>query len=678
MTGKDKSILKRFYLVVAGLAILFGAVPLRIFYIQNFEREALESLESENYVKRVEVPASRGNIFAADGKLLAISSPKFNIRMDVVTVDSDLFDDQVGELALGLSLLFKDMSKADYERKLREARRGGNRYLHIQSEISYDELQRLKALPIFEKGKYRGGLIVEQLNTRELPLGKLAERTIGYDRSGYHVGIEGAYSAMLSGQNGERLSQKISGGLWRPLPDANEIEPIDGSDVITTIDSRYQDVAQRALLRSLERHEADHGCAVVMHVETGAIVAIVNLGRTEEGKYYEKRNYAVWESTEPGSTFKLASIMAVLEDGVADTSDIVDTHGGVYKFYDSEVRDSRKGGYGKISLGRAFEVSSNVGIAKLLFDNYRDNPEQFVDRLYLMGLNDKTGIGIQGEGTPIIPTPSDSRWSGITLPWMSHGYTVSMTPLQVLTFYNAVANDGVVVRPYLVDQIQKNGKAVYQYSREVINPALCSAETLLKVQALLEGVVVRGTATNIYTSAIPMAGKTGTCKLKYWASDESEQGYQASFAGYFPANNPEYSCIVVVNRPDPSTGYYGSTVAAPVFAEIAEHIIAYKALEIDTDEAIRPSGKLLAMQSEEVDKAPYIPEEVLRMNTDVIGREVIAMPNLKGLPLADALYVIESSGLTARISGRGKVAAQSIPAGQKIRKGTTIKLYLES
>lgn len=678
MTSKDKTILKRFYLVFAGIAILFGIVPLRIFYIQNFEREALEGLESENYVKRVEVPASRGNIFAADGKLLAISSPKFNIRMDVVTVDQDLFNDEVGNLAQGLSVLFGDMPKSSYERKLREARRTGNRYLHIQSEISYDELQRLKSLPIFEKGKYRGGLIVEQLNTRELPLGKLAERTIGYDRSGYHVGIEGAYSSMLSGQNGERLSQKISGGLWRPLPDANEIEPIDGSDVITTIDSRYQDVAQRALLRSLERHKADHGCVVVMHVQTGAIVAIVNLGRTEEGKYYEKRNYAVWESTEPGSTFKLASVMALLEDGVADTSDIVDTHGGVYTFYDSEVRDSRKGGYGEISLGRAFEVSSNVGIARLVFDNYKNRPEQFVDRLYLMGLNDQTGIGIQGEGRPIIPTPSDSRWSGITLPWMSHGYTVSMTPLQVLTFYNAVANDGVVVRPYLVDQIQKDGKAIYQYDREVINPALCSSETLSKVQALLKGVVERGTATNIYTPAIPMAGKTGTCKLKYWASDESEQGYQASFAGYFPADHPEYSCIVVVNRPDPSTGYYGSTVAAPVFAEIAEHIIAYKALEIDSSKAIRPSGKMLAMHNEEVEPAPFVPEDVVRLNLDALGSEVLTMPDLIGLSLSDAVYILERSGIRVNISGRGKVVGQSVPAGKEIRKGTTIKLFLEA
>ena len=670
--------MKRFYLVVAVIAVLFGAVPLRIVYIQNFEREALESLESENYVKRVEVPASRGNIFAADGKLLAISSPKFNIRMDVVTVERDLFDDEVGKLAQGLSVLFGDMSKSQYERKLRTARSEGNRYLHIQSEISYDELQRLKQLPIFEKGKYRGGLIVEQLNTRELPLGKLAERTIGYDRSGYHVGIEGAYSAMLSGQNGERLSQKISGGLWRPLPDANEVEPIDGSDVITTIDSRYQDVAQRALLRSLERHKADHGCAVVMHVETGAIVAIVNLGRTEEGKYYEKRNYAVWESTEPGSTFKLASVMALLEDGVADTSDVVDTHGGYFKFYDSEVRDSRKGGYGKISLGRAFEVSSNVGIARLVFDNYKDHPQQFVDRLYLMGLNDQTGIGIQGEGTPIIPTPSDARWSGITLPWMSHGYTVSMTPLQVLTFYNAVANDGVVVRPYLVDQIQKNGKPIYQYNREVVNPALCSKETLSKVRALLAGVVERGTATNIYNPNIPMAGKTGTCKLKYWASDESEQGYQASFAGYFPADHPEYSCIVVVNRPDPSTGYYGSTVAAPVFAEIAEHIIAYNALEIDAKEVTRPQGKLLAMRDEDIDQAPYVPEDIVRLNENLVGGEVVSVPNLKGLSLADALYVLEYSGLKVQVSGRGKVAQQSVGAGQKVKRGSTIKIVLES
>ena len=562
------------FVVLLVLGLL--AIPVRIITIQAIDGETLEQLERDHYVKPVPVEAVRGNIFSSDGKLLAITSPRYEIHFDAVTVPPALFQEQVGALARGLARVLGDQSAESYKRLLLEARNTGNQYTLIHRDVDYRVLTELRDLPIFSEGQYKGGLIVHRHNDRELPFGKLAERTIGYDRVGARVGVEGWYSHDLSGQEGCRLSQKISGGAWRPLPDASEVQPVDGSDVVTTIDVRIQDIAQRALLRSLEKFEADHGTAIVMDVKTGAIRAMVNLGRTSVNTYYEERNFAVWESTEPGSTFKLATLLALLEDGVADTADIVDTEDGVYSFYNVPVRDSRRGGYGKISLGRAFEVSSNIAMARLVNESYSDHPSKFIDRLYVLGLGEKTGVDIQGETAPHIPLPGSKEWSGISLPWISHGYGIKLTPLQMLALYNAVANDGEMVQPYLMKEIQRNGETLKTHEKVVVNPAICSSTTLAKVRDVLEKVVMYGTATNIAMGDVPLAGKTGTSKLKYWEDDEDARGYQSSFMGYFPADNPQYSCAVVVSRPNPKIGYYGNVVAAPVFAEIADQIIEYQ------------------------------------------------------------------------------------------------------
>ena len=655
-------ILKRLYIAGAALLVFALAVGCKLLWIQLKEGKDLIALAEETVVKQIEIDATRGNIYAADGSLLATSMPKYEVRLDVMTIPDELFEAEVSDLAKSLSAILQLKSASQHERYLRQARSAGNRYLFLASEIDFIQYQQLRHAPILRAGKYRGGLIAIQINTREMPFQKMAERTIGYERDGLKVGLEGAFNDELSGRNGKRLNQKIAGGHWKPLNDGNRIEPRDGSDLVTTIDPRIQDIAHQALLRRLEIHEADHGCVVLMDVKTGAIKAMVNLGRTEEGKYYEKRNYAVWESTEPGSTFKLPALMAALEDGVVDTSEQVNTNGGIFKFYGTPVKDSRKGGYGVISLGRAFEVSSNVGISRVINEHYQDRPQKFVDRLYKMGLADKTGIEIPGEGKPKIPTPKDPAWSGITLPWMSHGYAVSMTPLQTLNFYNAVANNGQMMKPYLVKEIQRNGKTVRSFEPEVMNPMICSQETLSKVQKLLVGVVERGTATNIYTERFSIAGKTGTCKLNYWKQDEYPE-YQASFAGYFPADRPMYSCIVVISKPNNSTGYYGNRVAGPVFEEIAHKL--YNNDPILNGPVVDAEAQALLAMAD----LPLEPTKRSLENTNTL-------PNMSGWDAMEAVYWLENHGIEVHVKGIGKVKRQSIRSGESIKAVKSITLEL--
>ena len=402
----------------------------------------------------------------------------------------------------------------------------------------------------------------------------MAERTVGYERkdeNGYYtrVGLEGAYGYYLRGKEGRRLKQKIAKGEWKPIGVGNIVEPRDGYDVISTIDVNIQDIAHNALLTSLEKFKAEHGCVVVMETATGEIKAISNLGRTEEGKYYEDRNYAVYESHEPGSTFKLMAMVAALEDKVIDTSQVIDTENGRVKFYDRTAIDSKRGGYGKVSVARAFELSSNTAFAKMINEPYAKDPKRFVKRLFNMGLNEKLGLEIKGEGAPYFPYPGDKNWYGTTLPWMAFGYGVQLTPLQTLTFYNAIANDGEMVKPRFIKKVKEWDVTVEEFDKEVINPRIASQSTIDAVKVMMENTVRRGTAKNIYSPAFSMAGKTGTCQTEYWIEPNR---YISSFAGYFPADNPQYSCIVVIHKPEKSIGYYGNIVAAPVFKQIAQKI----------------------------------------------------------------------------------------------------------
>ncbi|MDB2701930.1 transpeptidase family protein [Flavobacteriaceae bacterium] len=659
---QQKQIMNRFYLFVLGL-FLFAVVLIgKLLYIQMQEGDYYRELAQQRTVKNVVLQPSRGNIYSDDESLLATTVPRYEIRWDAKVPSNELFQRNKKELAEGLAALLGN-TQQHHLLKLERAKRKENRYTLIGRNLTYSEYKQIKKLPLFSMSSLRGGLIVESKLIREHPLGKIGERTIGYEKQDVagdylRVGLEGAFSQYLKGENGRRLKQKIANGQWKPINDNNEKEPTEGYDVYTTINVNFQDIAHHALLGQLEKYEADHGTVVVMETKTGAIKAISNLGRTANGKYYEKLNYAVGTTYEPGSTFKLMAMIAALEDNVAKPDDLIDTKKGILTFYKKyKVQDSKKGGYGLIPLSKAFEVSSNTGIVQLIHSNYKNQPRKFIDRLYNMGLNEKLGIAISGEGQPKIPYPSDQNWNGITLPWMAYGYGVELTPLQTLAFYNAVANNGEMVKPRFIDRINSlENETIKHFEKEVLNPSICSKATLEKVQKMMFNVVDKewGTGYAIKDETFTMAGKTGTCQVDYTSDDVQ---YISSFVGYFPAEKPEYSCIVLIYKPNKRKGYYGATVAAPVFKEIAKKMYYSTPIEMVVGlDALQQSNK----------SDPSIDELVLSGT----------MPNLKGMPAMVALSLLEQMGIKVILKGSGKVIRQSIKSGVKVTPNTSIILEL--
>jgi cell division protein FtsI (penicillin-binding protein 3) len=558
--------------------------------------------------------------------------------------------------------------KSYFKTLLIKARNNKSRYTLIAQDLSYTEYTKIKSFPLFNKGAYKGGIIVEQETVREHPIGKIAERTIGYERTDADgvlkkVGIEGAFGKYLNGIDGKVLKQKIAKGQWKPIRDVNEIDPRDGYDVISTIDVYIQDIAHHALLKQLEEYGAEHGCVVVMETKTGQVKAISNLGRDEKsGNYYETINYAVGEAHEPGSTFKLIDLIALLDDHKVDTSKVYDSHGGVVTYRGKKVRDSHEGGYGRISLGRGFEVSSNTVMVQAVYENYSRNPKQFVDRIDRMGLNKPLGLPFQGEGKPKIPQPSDATWSAISLPWMAFGYGVAVTPLQTLTLYNAVANDGEMVKPQFVSEIKEWNNTIKKYDKQVINPKICSDETIKKLKAVMENVVKRGTGAKLYSKDFSMAGKTGTAQANYAKNGGTEKHYISSFVGFFPVEKPKYSCIVVVHKPNTSNNnYYGADVAGPVFKRIAQKIFTDAP---STNEVKNLDRKI---KKQEVDYQEYY---------EKVASEKKIIPNLKGMAGMDAVALLGNMGIKVKVKGIGRVKNQSVPAGGPIVKNTTIILEL--
>ena len=556
----------------------------KIFYLQNFviNDNIKSSIET---VKNIEVESPRGNIYSDNGDLLVSTVIKYELRWDSKIPSSDIFSKYSDSLTKELSFFFQKHQEY-YKDYLNSARKNNNRYLLIGKNLSIKDVNKIKSFPIFNLGLYKGGLILKENYIRQSHLGKIAERTIGYekvDSEGKYlrVGLEGAYSDYLTGKTGLRLMQKIADGQWKPMTSNFEREPVKGYDVHTTIDTQIQDIVHHELLSQLEAFEAEHGTMIVMETSSGKIKGISNLGRNSQGKYYERLNYGVGESHEPGSTFKLMTLIAAIEDGVVNPNDTIDTGNGILRFFNKyEVKDSNGKGYGKIPISKAFEVSSNTGMVKMIYDNYKNNPERLIDRLINMKINQKINIDIKGEGKPIIPHPDDESWNGISLPWMAFGYGVSLTPLQTLTFYNAVANNGEMVKPTFISSIGSFGeKPVHTIEKEIIMPSICSDETLKLVQGMLKNIVEKpwGTANNIKDNNIRIAGKTGTCQVDYTTS---ETQYISSFVGYFPAEKPKYSAIVVIHKPNKSLGYYGGTVAAPVIKKVAQKIITGIPIEI--------------------------------------------------------------------------------------------------
>jgi len=660
MSTELKHIKSKITWISAVIYLFFVAIAGRLFYVSLIMGPELREISQERLIERREIPAKRGDIYSSDGKALATTKPVYTVHFDPITVDENIFQNEVGALATQLAELNPARNASEWENYLRTKRNQKNRYVLLSKDLNYSDLQRMRQYPILERGMYKGGIIVHMDQRRIQMATDITLRTIGYDTEAASAGLEGYYSAYLKGKPGNRLMQKIVGDDWKPLDDPQAVEPVDGFDLVTTIDTRIQDVAQRSLLNQLAKYEADHGCVVVMEAETGRIVAMANLGRNPKDSIYsELRNYAVWERTEPGSTMKLLSTMALLETGSADTNTLVDTDNGIYTVYGKKVRDSRKGGYGKINLRRAFELSSNTGIVKLVEGSFKEKPGNFVDFLYRRKFDQTTGVQIKGETAPIIPKPSDDNWSGLSLPWMSYGYGVEFTPLQLLTIYNAVANDGDMIKPQVVEKIMDHGREVESFEPEIIKRGICSAQTIDKLQILLEGAVRRGTATNIYDEKVTIAGKTGTCQLNYWRGGKD---YQSSFVGYFPADNPRYSCIVVISKPNYFKGYYGNIVAGPVFKAIADEV--YHQLPHTPQVVGRTQLALAAQQAHDLNKQ----HEALEKNY---------LPNLRSLDLREALEILESAGLEVKVQGHGKVVKQEPALGTSLHQCSTVTLWLQ-
>ena len=653
-----KKIMTRFYIVICTMIIFSFLLMGKLIYIQVFEGERYKVIASNQTVKNVVLQPSRGNIYSEDGSLMATSVAQYEVRWDSKVPSNSLYNNGKENLAKGLSSILQ-IPHTELIEKLENARMNNNRYMLVAKNLSYSKLKKIKSLPIFNLPSFKGGIIIEQQIKREHPLGKIAERTIGYELKSlngnyFRVGIEGAFGTYLRGEEGRRLKQRIANGQWKPINDVNEKEPTQGYDVFTTINLNIQDIAHSALLEQLEKYKADHGSAVVMESRTGKIRAIVNLGRTTENTYYEKLNYAVGELNEPGSTFKLISMIAALEDKVVDPEQLIDTGNGEIIFYNKyKVRDTKKGGYGLIPASKVFESSSNTGMVNIVYNHYKDDPSKFVNRLYNMGINRSLGLSIKGEPEPKIPYPTDKDWDGLDLPWMAYGYGVAMTPLQILSFYNAIANDGELLRPKFIEKIVNAGEKPQKiFKKEILNPSICSKETLTKIKSMLFNVVDKkwGTAHQIKDSLFDVAGKTGTCQLDY---TKGEVQYISSFVGYFPAENPIYSCIVVIHRPDKKLGYYGSTVAAPVFKKIAKKIYISTPKEIN----IKRSEISISLEKTKQKKT-----------------NKTQIPDLIGKSNLDAISIVQKLGLNFKIIGEGRVIKQSIKAGTRIKEGELIIL----
>lgn len=693
------------------LTVLFAAyVVIRVVFIQGNSEwgEKGEAME----VKEVKIQARRGDICAVDGSPLATSVPYYELRMDLGAPGlAKVFHHEVDSLAICLSHLLRDKSPGAYKAALKKAFNTRQRYYLVSPhKVNYMDLQKVKQFPIFRRGRNKGGLIAEQENKRVYPFGSMAIRTLGKLNKGVGdgenggagaFGIEQSFEEELRGEDGQAVKQNLS-GRWLII---NKEDPVDGYNVITTLDVKLQDQVMYSLRQMIERTRAEYGTAILMEVKTGDLKAIANFGRNSSGKLVQGyQNYAVGNAgcSEPGSTFKLASMMAALEDGKIDTSSIVDTGNGLWSYKKQMVRDSdhEKGGHGKITAKKAFELSSNVGVAKLIVQSYAGHEDDFVDRILDFGFGDIPKIGLIGMGEPYIKKPGDKFWSGVTMAWMSFGYELKITPLQTLVFYNAVANNGKMMKPRLVKAVTENGHVREKFGTKVLDYSICSTSTLRKAHAMLEGVVNNGTGKVIKSNAYKIAGKTGTAQVanrKDGYNHKGQKVYQSSFVGYFPADDPKYSCIVVINGPK-GGNYYGGSVAGPVFRQIADHVYAYEIglkgdyrkpeeeHEPDYPGMVAGRKKDIAKVLDELDllegwafyKSEWVEadrdDDGLALKNRVIKPGML--PNVKGMGATDAVYLLENMGLRVSLRGAGKVKSQSLRAGDHFRKGQHIVLIL--
>ncbi|HTJ11564.1 MAG TPA: penicillin-binding protein [Dinghuibacter sp.] len=691
-----RDILWRVYLSYLGIVVLGLVILGRAFYIQHIEGAHWRSMADSLHQRYVEVDAERGTIYDDAGNMLSTSIPYFDVYVDfgadgLREKNGQRFRESLDSLSLCLARLFGDQRAGTYKKMLEQGFNAKNRYYLLKRNMSYEQYRLLHTFPLVRLGRNKSGFIEEVHEKRLTPYELLANRTIGLARENVHnVGLEATYDSALRGVTGKRLVRYIAGGTMVPVEGA-EIDAENGKDIVTTIDVTIQDIAENALLRMMQQNEAVHGTCIVMETATGKIKAMANLGEQKDGSYWEDYNYAV-SATEPGSTFKLVTLMSLLEDRKVTLDDHVNINGGVWTVNGRTVHDAEHDPESDVTVKEAFEASSNVGMAKLAYGAYEDNPYAFINHIRALRMDSVTGIDLSGESRPVIKTPKNRSWSATTLPWMAFGYEELVSPLQTLTLYNAVANNGTMMKPYLVDEIRDYGHTVRQFGPVVLKQKVCSDATLRLIRQCLIGVVSdpKGTAKSLNTPEYQIAGKTGTALVANGANGYKDHIYQSSFVGYFPAEKPVYTCIVVIrNKPHAET-YLGAKVAGPVFKEVSDRLFALytqgrqRLTDIARDSAdIRFSGtgSVFASLGMRIPDTGWIsgttgPQTNFRW-TFVKEAAGDSVPSVQGMGLKDALYLLEQKGLRVAVRGRGKVLAQSLSAGSAIKKGQTIYLQLD-
>lgn len=689
------NILRRVYIFFFVL-VLFGlAIIAKVVNIQIFKGDEIVKNVKTTSTKRRSFPAERGDLYAKDGSLLATSLTYYDVGLDLTSkaMSGDTLSKYVEELSDSLASLIEGKTSRQYKEEILSAYKNKVRWYQIHREINYPDFKKLRTFPFINQGRYESGLAYSKYTKRKKPFGVLASRTIG-SRSPF--GLEGAYDAYLKGDSGRQFQRKIPGGVWVPVNDNNSKEPVDGSDVYSTIDINIQEVAENALRDQLFHNKADYGCAVVMEVATGKVRAIANLKVDTLGNYWEAKNYAVADAQEPGSTIKLASFMAALEkQNINLDKKTIDIGHGIYKVYDRKIRDSHYYPQNtSLTVREIFEKSSNVGTVKLIEELYKDNPQEYIDRLYSFRLGEKLDLDIIGEISPKIKNKADSDWYGTTLQWTCHGYETLFTPMQILAFYNAVANNGKLIKPCFIEKVINEDQKETTFPPVVIESSICSQKTVTALQSLLEGVVTRGTAQTPFKGSLyKVAGKTGTAKINYAKNGKNKVEYRSSFAGYFPADNPRFSCIVVITNPR-ANGIYGGSTAAPVFRKISDRVYALdkelrteliaesssddmkikNGIEVEVVEVMNE----LNIKSDARGGANYVRASVqgnfLKTSNYTIRSKTVA--NVQGMTVRDALFILEQQGLTVKIIGKGKVVRQSLSPGSAIIKGKQIEIIL--
>lgn len=700
--SKNKDFLfYRAYIIYFGFVLLMVLVLLMTLSIQLSNPKSLFNSAEDRIPKRTIIEeAEYGDILDKDLNPLVTTITYYNIAMDPSVIEQELFDSKISNLAAGLSQLFGDKTSREYENLIREERSKGSKYVLLQRKVTNEQRKKLRKFPIFEKGQYKGGLIDDEEVSVRRKLRGFASRTIGrYSESDGKItaiGIEGAFHDVLAGKPGKQVVQKLATG-WKKTGKYEE-QPVSGADVVLAIDSDIQEVVHSELEEQLIKMDASHGCVIVMEVKTGYVRAISNLKRHADNTFSQPYNYAIGTRSAPGSTFKLASLMAALEDEKLDLNDIVDAK-GKYSFKGSNkpLYDSNFGnGYGMITVQQAFEKSSNV-LAPTINEKYKNEPHKFIARLEQFGLTEPVGIKLLGEKKPLVSMPGTAVWSGLSIPYMAIGYEVEQVPLQTLCLYNSVANNGKMMKPLFVEEIRQSGKLVERFSPVVLKDKICSQSTINKVKKCLEGVMKNGTGSNLESVEFNIAGKTGTAKLmdksgEFLNQDKSD--YQASFCGYFPADNPLYSCIVVIYKP--KVKIHGASVSGTVFAAVANKVYAsnlqFHDAVNEVGERAPKSPKIKAGYKSDISrsltelgydyqivrKGEWVNSTKSASEIQLSNREIIenVMPNVKGMTARDAVFILEDMGYIVDIKGFGKVVYQSVRAGEEIEKGRLIQITL--